>query len=195
MPLVPVLADVERAGIRIDGPALAAQSQHIEQALAQLHRADLRAGRRSSSTSTRRSSSAKSCSRSCSCPSLKKTGRTRSASTAVEVLEELALTHELPRLVLEWRALQQVEEHVYRRAAADGPPGNRPRAHLLQPGGCRDGALEQLRSEPAEHPDPHRARPRDPARLHRRTRARPDLGRLLADRAARARPHGRRARR
>ncbi|HEU5256687.1 MAG TPA: 5'-3' exonuclease H3TH domain-containing protein, partial [Vicinamibacterales bacterium] len=35
MPLVPVLADVERAGIRIDGPALAAQSQQIEQALAQ----------------------------------------------------------------------------------------------------------------------------------------------------------------
>jgi DNA polymerase I len=34
MPLVPVLADIERAGIRIDGPALAAQSQQIEQALA-----------------------------------------------------------------------------------------------------------------------------------------------------------------
>ena len=35
MPLIPVLADIERAGIRIDGPALAAQSRHIEQALAQ----------------------------------------------------------------------------------------------------------------------------------------------------------------
>ena len=30
-------------------------------------------------------------------------------STAVEVLEELALTHDLPRLVLEWRALQKLK--------------------------------------------------------------------------------------
>jgi DNA polymerase-1 len=41
--------------------------------------------------------------------SLKKTGKTRSASTAFEVLEELALTHELPRLVLEWRALHKLK--------------------------------------------------------------------------------------
>ena len=27
MPLIPVLADIERAGIRVDGPALAAQSR------------------------------------------------------------------------------------------------------------------------------------------------------------------------
>src|SRR5262249_52199993 len=34
-PLVPVLIDVERAGVRIDGPALLAQSQHVEQELTQ----------------------------------------------------------------------------------------------------------------------------------------------------------------
>jgi len=39
----------------------------------------------------------------------KKTGKTRSASTAAEVLEELALTHDLPRLVLEWRALHKLK--------------------------------------------------------------------------------------
>ncbi len=42
-------------------------------------------------------------------PALKKTGKTRSASTAVEVLEELALTHELPRLILEWRGLHKLK--------------------------------------------------------------------------------------
>ena len=42
-------------------------------------------------------------------PALKRTGKTRAVSTAVEVLEELALTHELPRLVLEWRALQKLK--------------------------------------------------------------------------------------
>src|SRR5687768_83424 len=34
MPLIPVLADIERAGIGLDGPALAAQSRHVEQELA-----------------------------------------------------------------------------------------------------------------------------------------------------------------
>ena len=42
-------------------------------------------------------------------PVLKKTGGTRSASTAAEVLEELALTHELPRLILEWRGLHKLK--------------------------------------------------------------------------------------
>ena len=42
-------------------------------------------------------------------PALKRTGKTRTASTAVEVLEELALGHELPRLILEWRALQKLK--------------------------------------------------------------------------------------
>ncbi len=42
-------------------------------------------------------------------PTAKRTGKTRVASTAVEVLEELALTHELPKLILEWRALQKLK--------------------------------------------------------------------------------------
>src|SRR4029077_11232006 len=36
-------------------------------------------------------------------------GKTRSTSTAAEVLEELALTHELPRIVLEWRSLMKLK--------------------------------------------------------------------------------------
>ena len=47
--------------------------------------------------------------------------------------------------------------------------------------------------EPPEHPDPHRDRARDPPLLRRRARQRADLGRLRAGRAARARPHRRRA--
>jgi DNA polymerase-1 len=42
-------------------------------------------------------------------PALKKTGKTRSVSTAADVLEELALNHELPRLVLEWRGLHKLK--------------------------------------------------------------------------------------
>src|SRR4029079_13778541 len=42
-------------------------------------------------------------------PASKRKVKTKTASTAVEVLEELALTHELPRLILEWRALQKLK--------------------------------------------------------------------------------------
>src|SRR6185436_12562520 len=42
-------------------------------------------------------------------PTLKRNAKTRTASTAVEVLEELALAHDLPRLILEWRALQKLK--------------------------------------------------------------------------------------
>jgi len=42
-------------------------------------------------------------------PVLKRTGTTRTPSTAVEVLEELALTHDLPRLVLDWRSLAKLK--------------------------------------------------------------------------------------
>jgi DNA polymerase-1 len=40
---------------------------------------------------------------------LKRNPKTRTPSTAVDVLEELALTHDLPRLILEWRALQKLK--------------------------------------------------------------------------------------
>jgi DNA polymerase-1 len=42
-------------------------------------------------------------------PVLKRTGTSRAPSTAVEVLEELALAHDLPRLILEWRALMKLK--------------------------------------------------------------------------------------
>src|SRR4030095_9164334 len=42
-------------------------------------------------------------------PTLKRNVKTKTAATAVEVLEELALTHDLPRLILEWRALQKLK--------------------------------------------------------------------------------------
>ena len=39
----------------------------------------------------------------------KKTGKTRVVSTAQDVLEELAQTHELPGLVLKWRSIQKLK--------------------------------------------------------------------------------------
>jgi DNA polymerase-1 len=108
LPLVPVLADMERAGILIDGPALAAQSRHIEQELARYTaRIYELAGEEFNVNAPQQLG--RILFEKLQLPAVKKTGKTRSASTAAEVLEELALTHDLPRLVLQWRALHKLK--------------------------------------------------------------------------------------
>src|SRR4029453_17992631 len=89
IPLVPVLADVERAGIRIDGPALAAQSQHIEGELARYSaRIFELAGEEFNINSPKQLGEI--LFEKLQMPTSKRTGKTRSTSTAAEVLEELA---------------------------------------------------------------------------------------------------------
>jgi DNA polymerase-1 len=108
MPLVPVLADVERAGILIDAPALATQSRHIEQELARYTaRIYEIAGEEFNINSPQQLG--RILFEKLDLPAARKTGKTRSASTAAEVLEELALSHELPRLILDWRGLHKLK--------------------------------------------------------------------------------------
>jgi DNA polymerase-1 len=108
MPLIPVLVDLERAGIRLDAAVLAAQSQHIERELATRYDQIVGlAGEPFNINSPRQLSEI--LFDKLKLPALKRTGKTRVASTAVEVLEELALVHDLPRYVLEWRALHKLK--------------------------------------------------------------------------------------
>jgi DNA polymerase-1 len=108
LPLVAVLADMERAGVKVDRALLATMSREMEARIEALtreihglakgefninspiqlreilfERLGLQAG--------------------------KKTAKTRVASTAEGVLEELALSHELPRKILEYRAVQKLK--------------------------------------------------------------------------------------
>ena len=108
-PLIPVLADIERAGVRVDTGHSAAPRRRDAGRARRALRDDLRAGRRASSTSTRRSSSPTCCSSKLNLQAGKKTGKTRVVSTAQDVLEELAQTHELPGLVLKWRSIQKLK--------------------------------------------------------------------------------------
>jgi DNA polymerase-1 len=108
MPLVPVLVAVERAGIRVDGPKLAAQALHVEQELAARSSQIFEmAGEEFNVNSPLQLS--RILFEKLQLPSLKRNVKTKTASTAVEVLEELALVHDLPRLILEWRALQKLK--------------------------------------------------------------------------------------
>jgi DNA polymerase-1 len=108
LPLIPVLVDVERAGIRIDPKKLAAQSQDMERELAS-HSAQIfeLAGTAFNINSPKQLGEI--LFDKLQLPVLKRTGTSRTPSTAVEVLEELALAHEMPRLILEWRALMKLK--------------------------------------------------------------------------------------
>ena len=88
----------------------------------------------------------------------------------------------------------QAEEHLPRLAARPDRPRHRAHPHDLQPDHGGDRAPLEHQPEPAEHPDPDRDRPSG-ARLLRRREGRPAaLRRLQPGRAAGPR-RGRRARR
>jgi DNA polymerase-1 len=108
LPLVPVLMAVERAGIRVDTVALAAQSQTVGQELAQRSATIFEmAGGEFNINSPKQL--AEVLFDKLQLPVLKRTGTSKAPSTAVEVLEELALTHDLPRQILEWRGLMKLK--------------------------------------------------------------------------------------
>jgi DNA polymerase I len=108
LPLLPVLVEMERTGVRLDGPALAAQSHRIEHELQVLSTRIFELANFEFNINSPKQL-AEVLFDKLQLPALKRTGKTRAVSTAVEVLEELALTHDLPRLVLEWRALMKLK--------------------------------------------------------------------------------------
>ena len=85
----------------------------------------------------------------------------------------------------------QAEEHLPRLAARPDRPRDRPRPHHLQPDDGRHRPPLQHQSQPAEHPDPHRDRPPGARLLRRRGGRPPALRRLQPGRAARPRPRRR----
>ena len=108
LPLIPVLVDVERAGVRIDAAALAAQSERVDTELTRRSGEIFRAaGGEFNINSPKQLADV--LFEQLKLPVLKRTGASRAPSTAVEVLEELALAHELPRMILEWRALTKLK--------------------------------------------------------------------------------------
>ena len=107
-PLIPVLVEVERAGIRIDGPSLAAQSQRLEQEIARRSKDIFEAAGGEFNINSPKQL-AEVLFDKMQLPVLKRTGTSKAPSTAVEVLEELALAHDLPRQILEWRSLMKLK--------------------------------------------------------------------------------------
>ena len=94
--------------------------------------------------------------------------------------------HELPQRILDWRQLQKLKSTYADALVGADRSGDRAGAHVVRAGDRLDRAAVLDRSEPAEHPDPHRGRQPHPPRLHRRAGKCAGQRRLLADRAAAA---------
>jgi DNA polymerase-1 len=108
LPLVEVLAEMERTGVKVDREHLAGMSRDMERQIAGLTREihELAKGEFNINSPIQlreilferlglRSG--------------KKTAKTRAASTAEDVLDELAQLHELPRKILEYRTVQKLK--------------------------------------------------------------------------------------
>jgi DNA polymerase-1 len=107
-PLIPILAELERAGVRVDTDVLTRLSSEMQGELDGLaSRIFEHAGSEFNINSPKQLSAV--LFGTLELQSTKKTGKTRAASTAQAVLEELALVHELPGLVLEWRSVQKLK--------------------------------------------------------------------------------------
>lgn len=108
LPLVPVLVEIERTGVRLDVEVLREISRRLDRELEE-RRARIYelAGLEFNINSPRQL--AEVLFDKLQLPVSRKTGKTRTASTAVEVLEELAAVHPLPREILEWRGVQKLK--------------------------------------------------------------------------------------
>jgi len=106
MPLVPVLAAVERNGVKLDVPLLGKISLELAERMAALQEDAFReAGGEFNLGSPKQLGQI--LYEQLKLPVLGKTPKGE-PSTAEDVLEELAATHPLPRVILDWRALQKL---------------------------------------------------------------------------------------
>ena len=110
LPLVPVLAAIERAGIRVDTAALTAQADKVDLELSRLAAGIFeQSGEEFNINSPKKLSEILFDKLGMKTETIRRTTKTKAQSTAFEVLEELALTHDLPRLILEWRGLMKLK--------------------------------------------------------------------------------------
>ncbi len=108
LPLASVLAEMESTGVRIDTDYLATLSREWQSDLARLTaEVHALAGRQFNINSPRQLGEI--LFETLKLAPGRRTERTRSYSTSVEILEDLADSHELPRKILEYRSLQKLK--------------------------------------------------------------------------------------
>ena len=125
-PLVPVLAQMERHGVKVDRDTLSRMSNAFSQKMAQLE-ADIheKAGRSFNVGSPKQLGEI--LFDELELPGGKK-GKNGAYSTGADILEDLATEHEMPRLVLDWRQLSKLKS-TYTDALQDHINADTGRVH------------------------------------------------------------------
>lgn len=106
MPLVPVLAGIERNGVKVDGPLLGRISTELARRMDELQAQAWQMAEGEFNLGSPKQLQAILYGK-LNLPVLGKTPKGE-PSTAEDVLEELAAQHALPRLILDWRAMQKL---------------------------------------------------------------------------------------
>ncbi len=185
LPMSPVLARMEAAGIKIDTEVLAEMSQRLERDASQKAREIWeKCGTEFNINSPKQLGDV--LFNKLNLPKPLKYGKGKTISTAVDVLEGLAAEHEVPRMVLDYRQLTKLKSTYVDALPALLNPATRRLHTTFNMAGSATGRLSSINPELAEHSDSHRAGPRDSCRVRRRARQSAARGRLLANRIAAA---------
>jgi DNA polymerase-1 len=190
LPLVPVLGRLELSGVRVDVPRLSEMGGVFEAELSRLEKVCYEAaGQELNLGSPKQLQKVL-----FEDLGLRIVKRTKTGpSTDASALEAIVDDHPLPQAILDYRQIQKLQSTYVETLPLLADDRDGARAHLVQPGRGRHGAAVEFGPEPAEHPDPHRPRPPDPARVRAaRRRQRLPVRRLLAGRTAPVGAPGRR---
>ncbi len=166
LPLVPVLARMEEAGVKLDCEVLAEMSQRLEREIqAKAREIYEKCSFEFNINSPKQLGDV--LFNKLNLPKPFKYGKGKTISTAVDVLEGLASEHEVPRLVLDYRQLSKLKSTYVDALPALLNPATEAAAHYVQHGRLRNREAVVSKSEPAEHPYPHGAGPGDSRSIYR----------------------------
>ncbi len=160
-PLIPVLADIERAGIKVDADVLAGLATTMQAELDGLCVQIFGfAGCEFNINSPKQLADV--LFTKLNLQPTKKTGKTRVDLDGAGRARRAGAVTRLAAARPEVAQHSEAQGHLRRRAARAGESGHRPRAHDVQSGRRGHRPAEQQRPESSEHSDPHAARPGDP---------------------------------
>ena len=181
-PLVRVLQQMEYAGVMVDARLLRVQSQELAEKMAATEKAAHAAAGGPFNLGSPKQLQEVLYDR-LHLPVLGKTPKGQ-PSTAEDVLEQLAESYDLPRLILEYRGLTKLKSTYTDKLPTRHRSAHEADPHVVSPGRRRDGPAVVVRPQPAEHSDPDRRRPPHSPGVHRTAGLQAVSRRLLADRAS-----------
>ena len=181
MPLLYVLAEMEKKGVLVDTALLKQMSVELGQLLSlseeKIHRL---AGEKFNINSPKQLQNI--LFEKLKLPAGKKTKE--GYSTDVDVLTDLARSHELPAEILAYRSSGQTKIHLCGCSARFDQSANRPDSYILQPDGNGNRQALQQQSQSAEYSHPYPGRQKNPSGFYRRSGLFFDFRRLFANRAS-----------